>query len=161
MSRLARNVLGLVALGLAAALAGPLPSARCADTVEMLNGQRFRAEVVREDDERVVLRIRMRTGGGSLELTLKTRDVHAIIKKGSKRRIVNARAIPSATTTTRRIPSRTPGARLTPVEELLGHHAGIYRRCSPAVVGITCKNDRHQFIMFLRGRQSDFSSSRQ
>ena len=133
---------GVLAIGLL--LASPPRTARGGDTVEMLNGQKFRGEVVRADDDRVVVRMRMRGGGGSLEMTLKTTDVFAITKKGAKTQILNARKIQSATATGPQRKRYT--GPLAPLERVLEHHAGIYRRCSPAVVGITCKNDRHQFF---------------
>jgi S1-C subfamily serine protease len=140
MHSLTKYALCLLALSPFAVAPASAQSRQGGDTVEMLNGQSFKGEVARETDEVVVVRIRM--GGGSLEMSLKTRDVYAIIKRGQKRRIVNAKRISSATLTKLRVPS--PG-RLTPVGKLLAHHAGIYERCSPAVVGITCKNASHQF----------------
>jgi len=123
-----------------------------ADLVEMINGQRFRGTVLEETDDQVVMSVSMRRGS-KMEMKLKKTAVHAITIGKAERRVINEKGA-----RTRRTPApleeedsepapeglvRT--GRTSSIKAIAEHHAGIYKRCAPAVVGITCKNDTHHF----------------
>ncbi len=156
-----RRLAGALAVFLfTTALMAAAREAPAADVIEMVNGQRFRGKVVKETEESVVISVSMRGGGGSsIEMKLKKSAIHAITIEGSRRRVIESEkgtAAPKDDRATRKEGEDEKGGgpppgglirtgRISAIKAIAKHHAGVYGRCAPAVVGITCKNDRHHF----------------
>lgn len=83
------------------------------DVIEKLNGQKLRGKVVKEEADSITFEIRM-PGGGSLEMTVAKKDIHAITVKG-ERRILNAKPARQSRPLPRRQPVRRPVRPRTPV----------------------------------------------
>ncbi len=86
-----------------AVLAGAASRAHAADVIEKLNGRKLRGTVIARTPDHVTIRMRMPGGGGTIEMSVPTKDIHAVTVDG-KRAVLNEKPPPPKRAPRRPVP---------------------------------------------------------